>query len=74
MSDVQVYANGIVCCSVCAPEGMPVELIEEEVNLNNPTGISSPWRVSDDEAFATGEPHPHPCEQVPGRLHYLLNC
>lgn len=77
MSDEQgvlVYVSGLVCCSVCAPADMSIEEVERVVNLENPTGISSGWSVSDDETFADGTPMPAPCEKVPGRVHYLMTC
>lgn len=65
---------GLVCVSVCAPKETPPADIEAWINGESPTGISSPWRISED-AFASGQPNPCPCDQEPGtRLHYLLNC
>lgn len=74
MSDVNVYGCGPFACSVCVPKGMPRETVEDEVNVINPTGISSPWTVSSSERFHTGEEHPKVCEHDPTRLHWLLEC
>lgn len=71
--EITIYSSGLVCCSVCAPAGMDREVVERRVNVAAPTGISSRWRVSDED-FNTGHPNPTPCEQDSTRLHYLLNC
>lgn len=69
-----IGSPGIVAVSVCAPKDTPREQIEEWVNGEHPTGISSPWAISGDD-FAEGQPNPCPCDQEPdARLHYLLNC
>jgi hypothetical protein len=71
---VVVYAVGVVCASVCAPADWPREDVERAVNLDQPTGISSRWAISDDETFSGGEPNPSPCHDDNTRLHWLLNC
>ena len=71
---VRVYGLGLVYCSACAREGMTKEEVEAAVNAKEPTGIHSQWRVSEDKAFSSGEPNPCPCNQVKGRIHYLLSC
>lgn len=77
LQDERIYCIGgvgIVAVSVCAPKDTSCEAIEAWVNTESPTGISSPWAISDDE-FADGHPNPCPCDQEPkARLHYLLNC
>lgn len=72
--DIQIYARGLVACSACAPEDATREAIEREVNIINPTGISSQWKISTDEKFASGEPMPNKCETARNKLHYLLTC
>lgn len=72
--DVQVYAVGIFCASVCAPADMPVEDMERRVNAINPAGTERGWRKSEDATFANGQPNACPCERESGRLHYLLDC
>ncbi len=69
-----IYSSGVVCASVCAPKEMPVTEIEEDVNLQLPTGIDSKWKISKDATFKTGEKNPHECEKDEKKLHYLLNC
>ena len=76
MSDrnVYVYTSGLVSCSACAPADMPIDEVAREVNLQNPTGISSRWQAAT-EPFADGTPNPCPCNQHPvERVHYLFNC
>lgn len=70
---VDVYAVGLVYCSVCAPANMSMEVLTHAVNVQAPTGIGSRWRLSDDPTFASGEPQPGPCSD-PERLHYLFSC
>jgi hypothetical protein len=72
--DVNIYTWGLLNASVCVPADMNPAEVEKEVNLAIPTGIESRWEVSDAEHFSGGEPHPCPCEQVPGRVHRLLTC
>jgi hypothetical protein len=74
-SAIVVYANGLWCCSVCAPLRYTAEMVEREVNEINPTGVSSEWRVSKDKQFSTGQPNPCPCnDPASGRQHWLMNC
>lgn len=69
-----VYANGICNCSVCAESSLTREEIEAEINRQNPTGSNHPWKISDSPTFADGSPMPQPCNQAPGRQHWLLHC
>ena len=74
-SEVYIYAHGLVACSACAPLAMTPEEIAAAVNAGNPTGISSPWRVSGEPEFAQGQPNPAPCDQEPDvRRHWLMEC
>ena len=71
---MDIYASGFMFCSVCT-DLKSREEIEHLVNLENPTGIESQWRISSDTHFKTGEPNPMPCEDNPfTHKHYLLNC
>lgn len=72
--DVVIYGSGLVACSVCAPAEMDPLKVEERVNQIHPTGIVSPWSVSSDEHFNSGQPNPCECEKESGRLHYLMEC
>lgn len=51
---INVYATGLCHCSVCVPSDMTKEEVENAVNSRYPTGVSSPWKVSE-ENFKTGE-------------------
>ena len=72
--DIFMYSLGIVHISVCVPEGMDRQVVEDRANARNPTGIDSGWKISKDSHFRTGEPNPCPCTEAKGRLHYLLSC
>jgi len=72
MEKIEIYSNGIVHCSVCAPKGMKRSILTREVNLQNPTGVS-PWRISK-ESFADGKKNPNQCEDHEDRQHYLFVC
>lgn len=74
MADVDVYAAGLLTCSVCAPADMTIEEVVAEVNAINPTGISSQWQHSEEPTFKTGQPNPTVCEQDPDCRHYLMVC
>lgn len=73
MEKVEIYANGIVSCSVCADSKMTKEEVSDEVNRMNPTGISSHWAVAEED-FASGEKNGKECEHDKARKHYLLHC
>jgi hypothetical protein len=53
---------------------MTVEEVVNAINLQNPTGISSKWQISENEKFRSGEPNPCVCERDPDRRHYLMVC
>jgi hypothetical protein len=75
MDKVIVYLSGITSCSVCVEGKMSINDIENEVNIVNPTGINSKWKISKDKTFSDGK-HTNPCtcDQYKTRKHYLLNC
>ncbi len=70
---VAPYAVGLVFASVCAEEDVGKAQVESTTNRLYPTGVG-PWRISDESSFESGEPNPHPCEDNPQRLHWLLAC
>ena len=74
MENVDIYSKGIVACSACVPKDMSKEDIEQAVNAKLPTGISSQWKISEDEKFREGLTNPCVCEADSNKLHYLLNC
>ena len=73
MGKVEIYADGIVSCSVCAGKELSREEVAGEVNRMNPTGIGSQWGVAEDD-FASGEKNGKECENDKTRKHYLLHC
>lgn len=75
VSEVVVYVEGLMACSACAPVKLTREEVAAAVNVVNPTGVSSEWKVSSDTTFHTGHPMPSPCEREPEtRRHWLLEC
>jgi hypothetical protein len=70
--EVRVYAIGLAYASACAPSDMEREEVERQVNAQHPSGVR-PWRIAE-ESFRTGEANPHPCQDKPDHLHYLLSC
>jgi len=73
LSPVSVYAKGAFSCSVCAPGDWPAEQVQAEVNRIYLCGTEKGWTVSDDRAFATGQPMPCVCESDATRKHWLLD-
>lgn len=73
-TELEVYSNGLCYCSICTNLDS-VAMIENLVNLENPTGTSSRWKISKDPTFNSGDPNPCPCNQKPNtHKHYLLEC
>lgn len=68
------YLVGLCSASVCVASDVDADELERAMNMLHPTGISSPWKVADDETFANGSPNPCSCEQDASRTHYLLHC
>lgn len=72
--ELQVYANGLVHCSICT-NVKSKKRIEELVNLKNPTGLNHKWKVDMTQHFATGQTNPCPCERKSTtHKHYLMVC
>lgn len=72
MLNFDIYAKGLCACSVCS--SLSLDDTVDRVNMENPTGISSQWRISTD-GFADGSDNPHPCEKYPEtHKHYLFKC
>lgn len=68
--ELEVYSEGICMASVCS------SLSREEVvarMATRPTGTSGSWSLSAD-AFRDGKPNGGPCEETPGRHHWLFEC
>ena len=73
MKTIEIYSNGIVHCSVCAPKGMKRSVLKREVNIQNPVGTSGQWEISK-ENFADGSKNPNQCEDRDDHQHYLFVC
>lgn len=68
-----IYNWGLLYASVCS--SLSLEETTEQINRELPTGIKSPWRLSSDKTFHTGETNPCACQQHPDtHKHYLFNC
>lgn len=75
MQFVTVYSAGLCSLSCCADNSITIEEITTVVNVTNPTGIQSHWRLAEDKKFKSGEPNPCPCDENPEhRKHYLFHC
>ena len=75
MDKIDIYAEGFINLSVCAPKDMPVDKVTAAVNKERPSGGTYPWTLSENETFSGGEPHPCPCNDKPDtNIHYLFHC
>jgi hypothetical protein len=71
MKDFNAYSVGPLSASVCSSLG-PEETVKR-MNEEHPTGIDSPWSISKETHFRTGQPNPCFCEESPTtHMHYLL--
>lgn len=77
MSIPQVLRRGIFDCQVCVPNEWTDEQVEELANAENPTGISSGWRIrKEGSELLVGDPERVSCnsETNPGFVHIMLDC
>jgi len=75
LGDVVAIGIGLCAASACARVGVSKKRIENYMNREHPTGISSKWTMSEDKNFHSGETNPCACNEFPRkRKHYLLNC
>jgi len=69
---------GICHMQVCAVEDATDEEILATCNAENPSGTSNGWcnvvRKDSDEDDVFREQGPVPCEEMPGRKHFLVSC
>lgn len=68
-----MLASELCAMAICADSNCSLKEIEDFANQTNPTGINSPWKISENN-FADGRTNPCECQQDSGRKHYLLNC
>ncbi len=69
----EIYAVGFVAMSLCTSI-KDTEEIERRANMEQPTGISSGWKISDESHFRSGQTNPCKCEQGMEAMHYLMVC
>lgn len=74
LDEINIYASGLVYCSVCAPTDMPEDELTNLVNTKNYLGTDDLRWEKADEPFRSGEANPHVCEQNLNRKHYLFSC
>lgn len=75
MRRVVLYRAGLCYASVCAVNDATPDEIRAAVNRAHPTGLDHGWDFSDDETFASGQPNPCPCNDLPAtRQHWLMVC
>jgi len=55
MTRVEIYKQGPLSCSVCAPQDMPVETVQDQVNEDYPAGGGLRWTKADDKFFRDGK-------------------
>lgn len=67
----EAYAVGMLYASVCT--NLTDEEATRELNVAHWTGMT-PWEISADPTFASGEPNPNPCEDRADCRHILFNC
>ena len=72
--DVIVYKRGLLSCSACAPAEMDGPAVAAAVEHTSPAGTEAGWQLAADLTFHGGEPIPCPCNTLPGRQHWLLEC
>jgi len=71
--EFEIYHSGLCYASVCTT--LPRSEVEERMNRISPTGIESPWTLSDDPTFKSGETNPCPCHhRSDTHTHYLMQC
>lgn len=67
MSALIVIRHGFLQCQVCVPKILSHLDIEKQTNAQNPTGIDSKWRISEEAGRIQ-------CEQNPDNVHMILEC
>lgn len=73
--NIFIYAEGFCNLSVCVPKNMPIDEVTTAINEERPSGVTHPWKHSENETFSGGEPHPCSCNKNPDtHIHYLFHC
>jgi hypothetical protein len=66
---------GLAAMAVCAPAALTRDQIATAVNVKNPTGITSPWTVTDAADLTDYDgPYPVQCPDETDRCHYMVHC
>lgn len=69
---------GLFQMQVCAIDDATDEEILAVCNAENPAGTTNGWceveRTTDDSLERENNPAPVPCEDHPGRTHFLVSC
>ncbi len=73
-SDIVIYSNGLVFCSVCCHQDFTIEEITLWVNLTNETGTVNGWEHSKRKNFKQGNTNPCQCNTMSNHKHYLFEC
>lgn len=68
----ETYSIGICYASACT--NLSDSEAEMMMNRNHPSGVRTPWKISKDETFSGGQPHPSPCPDDSSCRHILFNC
>jgi hypothetical protein len=74
MSDDITVRASLVWAVACAPQGTKRIELEAAANAQHPTGLDHGWKLSRKRKLESGDPHPAPCLEDAGRLHWLLTC
>lgn len=67
----EIVRYSLLNLQVCVPEDYTDEQVEEFANKNMPTGIPSPWKITQ---ASNGDPVRNPCRERNGCVHILLDC
>ncbi len=67
--DFYILNVGLIGAVICT--SLPIEEATSRLNSQSPTGISSGWRLSDEEDES---PNHAPCPDNANNTHYAFNC
>ena len=72
--ELEVVRNGLCQCLVCT-NIKSKRKIEQLTNQKNITGLDHGWKITKEDKFPNGQPHPIACDNKPKtHKHYLLVC
>jgi hypothetical protein len=67
----EVVRFSLLNIQVCVPADYTDEQVEEFANRNHPTGIDSPWKITEQLG---DDPTRNPCSEREGMVHIVLEC